>query len=44
MGFIDLPKDLESRREEVTRRIILEYIFKKILSQILDDNSELIFI
>jgi hypothetical protein len=43
MGLTDLPGDLESPRGGVTGRIILEYALKKILPQILDDNSEFIF-
>jgi transposase len=43
MGLTDLPGDLESKRGEVTGRIILEFILKRILPQILDGHSDIIF-
>jgi hypothetical protein len=43
MGLIDLSSDLESKGEKVTRQIVLKYTFKKILLQILNRYSELVF-
>ena len=43
MGLTDLPGDPESKRGGVTGRVILECAFKKILPQILDGHSDLIF-
>ena len=43
MGLTDLSGDPESKRGGVTGRVILECAFKKILPQILDGHSDLIF-
>jgi transposase len=43
MGLTDLPGDPESKGGGVTGWIVLEYAFKKILPQILDGHSELVF-
>ena len=43
MRYINLPRDSESKKEGVTERIILKYVLKKILPQILNNNPEFIF-
>ena len=43
MGLTDLSGDPESKRGGVTGRVILEDALKKILPQILDGHSDLIF-
>ena len=43
MGLTDLQGDPESKRGEVTDRVILECALKKILPQILDGHPEVIF-
>ena len=43
MGLMDLTGDPDSKGDGVTGRIILESALKKILSQILDGHSDLIF-